>query len=222
MCGRFSLITVGEFLADRFKVKVDDNVKPRYNIAPTQDVSIITNDLQGELTTARWGLVPHWAKDQSMAYKMINARAETIAEKAAYKVSFRKKRCLIPADSFYEWKKANGQKIPHRILMKDDGLFAFAGLYDIWLHGEIEIVTCTIITTSPNKVVAGLHDRMPVILSRENEKRWLDEDNEARLQEMLRPYPPEAMRAYQVSALVNSPSNEGEQVIKPVKSLLDY
>jgi len=152
MCGRFSLITVGEFLSDRFKVEVDDRVQARYNIAPSTDIPIITNDDSSKITMARWGLVPTWAKDQSMGYKMINARAETVAEKSAYRVPFRKHRCLIPADGFYEWKKANGKKIPYRIIMKDKGLFAFAGLFDIWNHNEIEIISCTIITTSAGKV----------------------------------------------------------------------
>jgi len=204
MCGRFSLITVGEFLSDRFKVEVDDRVQARYNIAPSTDIPIITNDESSKITMARWGLVPTWAKDQSIGYKMINARAETVAEKSAYRVPFRKHRCLIPADGFYEWKKAN------------------AGLFDIWHHNEIEIISCTIITTSPNKVVAPIHDRMPVILSRDNEMKWLAEENETRLQEMLRPYPPDDMDSIRISEFINTPGNEGEEVVKPVKSLLDY
>jgi len=222
MCGRFSLITVGEFLSDRFKVEVDDRVQARYNIAPSTDIPIITNDESSKITMARWGLVPTWAKDQSIGYKMINARAETVAEKSAYRVPFRKHRCLIPADGFYEWKKANGKKIPYRIIMKDKDLFAFAGLFDIWHHNEIEIISCTIITTSPNKVVAPIHDRMPVILSRDNEMKWLAEENETRLQEMLRPYPPDDMDSIRISEFINTPGNEGEEVVKPVKSLLDY
>jgi len=222
MCGRFSLITIGQFLTDRFMVEAEQNMKPRYNIAPSQDIAIIRNDTPKKLSFARWGLVPHWAKDQSMAYKMINARAETVAEKPAYKIAFKRNRCLIPADGFYEWKKSDLKKVPYRIELKDKSLFAFAGMFDVWSHENIELVTCTIITTSPNKIVGALHDRMPVILARKNEQRWLEEHNESRLQEMLRPYPSDMMKAYTVSDQVNSPKNDSEEVARPVRSLLDY
>lgn len=203
MCGRFSLISVGQFLAERFDIEVDDELKPRYNISPGQKIPIITEPKK--LSMAKWGLVPPWAKDSSIGYKMINARAETIGEKPAYRDAFRKRRCLIPADGFFEWRK----KVPYYFTTGE--LFAFAGLYEV-KDGHM---TCTIITTKPNEMVRPIHDRMPVIL--QDEKAWLDTPDVS----LLAPYAGE-MKKVQVSTLVNTPKNEGERVIRPVKSLLEF
>jgi putative SOS response-associated peptidase YedK len=211
MCGRFSL-TIAEQLTItiRFNLKrINYELKPRYNIAPTEEIPIIRNDLPDVLVGASWGLIPHWAKDEKMSFKMINARAETLTEKPAYKIPFEEKRCLVIADSYYEWKKQ--EKTPYRIMMKDEGLFAFAGLWDSW-KGK---VTCSIITTEPNELVKKLHIRMPAILPRESEQRWLEgSSDEAR--RMLRPFDSEKMKIYEISPLVNNVKNKEADVIKPV------
>ena len=223
MCGRFSLITISEFLSNRFNVTIEEELVPRYNIAPSQNIPIITNVNPGKLIMARWGLVPHWAKDKSVGYSMINARAETLLEKSSYKMPFQRQRCLIPADGFYEWKKTDTKKVPYRITLKDQKVFAFAGIYDIWKTEEEELLSCSIITTTPNRLVAQIHDRMPAILRQEHERLWLAETPVARLSEVaLVPYPPEQMKSEQISELINSPKNDSVEVIKPVKSLLDF
>jgi len=221
MCGRFSLITVSEFLSDRFKVRVEEELVPRYNIAPGQYIPAILSEAPRKISMVRWGLIPNWSKDEKVGYKMINARAETLEERNAYKVPFRRMRCLIPADGFYEWKNADGMKIPYRITLQGGELFAFAGIYDHWKHDEEEIVSCSIITTSPNKIVAPIHDRMPVVLNKDDEDKWLGDVPADELVLLLRPYAGE-MKTERISELVNSPKNDTEEVIKPVKSLLDY
>jgi putative SOS response-associated peptidase YedK len=222
MCGRFSLIAVSEFLSTRFNVTIEQDLIPRYNISPSQTIPVIFNDKPKVLSSARWGLIPHWAKDEKTSYSMINARSETLLEKPAYKVPFQRMRCLIPADGFYEWKKAGTQKVPYRVVLRDNGLFAFAGIYDRWQHGEKNIVSCSIITTGPNELMKHIHDRMPVILKREHENAWLSDTPLPELQKMLVPYPAEEMRAYQISELVNSVRNIGKEIIEPVKSLAEY
>lgn len=165
----------------------------------------------------RWGLVPVWAKDVKIGYRMINARAETLGEKSAWARLLKRRRCLIPADGYYEWKKDGGKKgIPNRIILKGEDLFAFAGLWDEWRSPEGETIrSCTIITTSPNQLMAPIHDRMPVILPREAEALWLDDRNEdvGQLRQFLAPYPPEQMAAYQVSTLVNAAGTDVPECI---------
>lgn len=224
MCGRFTLTTDYDTLEERFSLKggVQLPLVPRYNIAPTQEVLSVVNDGQGNLgEMMRWGLIPSWAKDPSIGNRMINARAETLTTKPSFRTAFKKRRCLIPADSFYEWRRLNGSRRPMRIMLKSGEPFAFAGLYETWKDPEGQSVrSCTIITTDSNTLIQPVHDRMPVILPRDAEVAWLDpgfEDTGALL-ELLVPYPSEEMTAYEVSKLVNSPHNESPEVTAPVQS----
>jgi putative SOS response-associated peptidase YedK len=168
VCGRYRLAVESEAIAEHFGVEPDDAWKPRYNIAPTQNVIVVRQHQEEPKRLAsrmRWGLVPFWAKDPSIGYRMINARAETIAAKAAFRDAVRKRRCLVPADGFYEWKKEGKTKSPFCFTMVDGRLFAFAGIWDSWRSPERQALeTCSIITTTPNFLCADVHDRMPVIL----------------------------------------------------------
>lgn len=222
MCGRFTLASGIEIIATRFNVPSQHrlHVEPRYNIAPSQLILTIVNDgKDNRLGYLKWGLIPPWSKDPKVGYKMINARAETLNEKPSFRQAYKKRRCLIIADSFYEWKREGATKIPKRITLNSGELFAMAGLWEIWRseNGE-EIKSCTIITTKPNKLMEKIHDRMPVIISQGEEKMWLDssvEDTDI-LNELLDPYPAEKMEAYTVSSTVNSPKNDGPGLIQPV------
>lgn len=220
MCGRIALTNPKEEnLKKRFNLtKISVDLKPRFNISPSQQVPVILNESPEELTNARWGLIPHWAKDEETGYKMINARAETIAEKPSYRNSIKKKRCLIIADSFYEWQRSGSKKDPYRILMNDEAPFALAGIWNNWEREDREIKSCSIITTSANSLMQKIHDRMPVILPREKESLWLSDLGLEEVFKMLTPYDAKAMRAYEISALVNSPMNDSEEVIRPLES----
>ncbi|MBN2368685.1 SOS response-associated peptidase [Candidatus Woesearchaeota archaeon] len=214
MCGRFSFSKPEkQLLLNRFgltEIKID--LKPRYNIAPSQKVPVIFNTASDILSDAQWGLIPSWAKDDKVGYKMINARAETVAEKPAYRTPFKSKRCLIIADSFYEWNKKGGPKTPYRFMMKNEDFFSFAGIYDEW-NG---ITTCSIITTEPNDLMKNIHIRMPVILKKEDEKKWLSvKPDDAK--ELLKPYPSGEMKMYEISELINKPENDTIDVIKEFK-----
>ena len=211
MCGRFSLKTPSKVLAKAFKIEVP-TLPLRYNIAPTQQVAAVRSRPDGrELALLKWGLVPSWAKDASIGSRMINARAETVAEKPAYRWAFRRRRCLVPADGFYEWKREGGSKQPYHFRMRDEQPFAFAGLWERW-RGELgEVIdSCTIITTEANELLAPVHDRMPVILPPEAYDTWLDDEftDALALGGLLRPYPAEAMERFPVSTRVNSPKND--------------
>lgn len=193
---------------------------PRYNIAPTQIVASVI-ELQGKrlLTGFRWGLVPAWSKDPAIGNRMINARAETILDKPSFKPLLTRKRCLIPADGFYEWKASAGGKQPFHIRRKDGGLFAFAGLWEEWKSPDgSPLQTCTIITVEPNELMAPIHNRMPAILEREDEKVWLDAASNSKdvfaLVSLLRPHSPEKFEAFPVSRAVNSPSSDLPSLIE--------
>jgi putative SOS response-associated peptidase YedK len=218
MCGRFSLTVNEAELNLRFEI--EGGVAPyisRYNCAPTQMLVVITNQDDKHLSYFKWGLIPPWAKDPAIGNKMINARAETIAEKPSFRLPLRSQRCLVPADGFYEW-KLNGKKVPYRIFLKDTRIFAMAGIWDKWKTPDGSLVySFSIITTSANEFMKTIHDRMPVILSEEDEKRWLHESSESSLLSLLKPCPPELMDAYPVSELVNSPRNDGKEVIERVR-----
>jgi putative SOS response-associated peptidase YedK len=192
---------------------------PRYNIAPTQPVLAIANDHPDRVAHFRWGLIPSWAKDASIGSRLINARAETLAEKPAFRTALRRRRCLVPADGFFEWRMSGKSKTPMYFRLKTGGLFAFAGLWDVW-HGPdgSEIPSCTLITGQPNELVKPIHDRMPVILPSEHYEQWLNpgEQEPAALHAMLVPYPASEMEAYPVSRAVNSPKNDSPQCIEPV------
>jgi putative SOS response-associated peptidase YedK len=194
---------------------------PRYNIAPSQEVLAVVSD--GEKITGKmlkWGLVPYWANDPKIGFKMINTRAETVDEKASFKHAFKKRRCFVLADGFYEWRKEGNKKIPYRFTLKSERPFAFAGLWEKWdKHGD-SMYTCTIITTKANELVKGVHERMPVILPKEWEEFWLDPaiDDTEYLKSLLRPYPAEEMKMYEVSTAVNSAKNDVEECVKPINS----
>lgn len=217
MCGRFNLVRPGN-LQFRFETNNDlEELEPRYNIAPGQQILIVTNHREMELV--RWGLVPQWAKDATFGYRTINARAETILEKPAYRKPIRTQRCLIPATGFYEWQATPGGKVPYHIRLKGGAVFGLAGLYDTWHDPEgTELRTCTIITTSANELMSRIHNRMPVIVRPEDEERWLDPGitDPAEVMDLLRAYPAEEMEAYPVSTLVNSATNDLEAVLDPL------
>ncbi|AOZ94122.1 SOS response-associated peptidase [Paenibacillus crassostreae] len=219
MCGRYTITVSMEELLVRYLTKDSTMPRyaPRYNVAPMQFIpAVIHNGSENRLGELRWGLVPSWAKDQKIGSKMINARAETLLEKASFKRLVSQRRCIIPADGFYEWKKTGSNKQPMRIVMRDGDIFSMAGLYDIWMDPEgKKLSTCSIITTSPNSLMADIHDRMPAILHRDHESQWLSRDNhnEMALIELLRPYEASKMFAYPVSADVGNVKNDSKELI---------
>ncbi len=220
MCGRYELHTQPAALALAFGVPFPPHMRPRYNIAPMQDVPIVRRKASGEreLVEVRWGLVPRWAKDPAIGNRMINARAETLAEKPSFRTALKRHRCLLPADGFYEWKQtASGTKQPIHIGMQDAAPFALAGLFERWLSPAGEVLdTCTIITTRANALLAPLHDRMPVIIAPVAFDRWLGVANEVAdedLGDLLEPFPAEAMAYYPVSPRVNSVRNDDAKLI---------
>ncbi|MGW8317986.1 MAG: SOS response-associated peptidase [Candidatus Promineifilaceae bacterium] len=222
MCGRFTLVAPGEAVAQLFELPQVPSLAPRYNIAPTQPVAAVRVSSQTgerELTYFHWGLIPRWAKDPSIGSRMINARAETAAEKPSFRAAFKYRRCLVPADGFYEWQKVDGQKQPIRAQMGDGRVFAIAGLWEHWQSPDgSEIESCTLLTTDANELLRPVHNRMPVILAPEDFALWLDPgaQHPGEVQPLLRPYPSEAMRYYPVSTHVNSPYNEDPRCIEPL------
>ena len=218
MCGRYTLKTPASVLTELFDIEeAPSSVTPSYNIAPTQRVAtVLSENGKRKLEMLRWGLVPSWADDPEIGNRMINARAETVAEKPSYRKAFRKSRCLVLADGFYEWQKTESSKQPFHIRMKDESPFAFAGLWESWDNGE-EIRSCTIITTNANDLVGEVHNRMPVILQLEDYEMWLDPDFDERepLTSLLKPFPADVMEAYPVSRRVNKPSNNEPGCIEP-------
>jgi len=213
MCGRYTLTVSGRVLAELFELGATPEITPRYNIAPTQRVPVVRADPRTgrEWAEVRWGLVPHWAKEASIGARMINARSETVAEKPAFRNAVRRRRCLIPADGFYEWQRVGQAKVPHYIHFRDHRPFAFAGLWERWQPaGEEPLETCAILTTRPNPVLEPIHDRMPVILPREQHQLWLGpgELSAEQLEQLLAPHPPDPMEAYAVSTRVNTPGHD--------------
>jgi putative SOS response-associated peptidase YedK len=193
-------------------------MEPRYNIAPSQPVAVIPNNNKDQVDFFQWGLIPFWAKDAKIGYRMINARSETLAEKPAFRNAYRRRRCLVLADGFYEWKSIKGKmkKSPYFIKMESGDPFAMAGLWEIWNAPDGSVIpSCTIITTQPNELVAPIHNRMPVILPPETYEQWLDpaEKKAADLDRLLTPLPAKQMTAYPVSTLVNSPGNDYPECI---------
>jgi putative SOS response-associated peptidase YedK len=242
MCGRFTLTDPEQDLAIQFNLPEIPDMQPRYNIAPTQPVAAVRMTPAGtagegvpsgdagssrELVMLNWGLIPFWAKDPKIGARMINARSETAGEKPSFRAAFRKRRCLIPADGFYEWKKVEHGKQPFYIRMHGGRLFAFAGLWEYWKGPDdpedpsgvqVGIQSCTILTTEPNDLLRPLHNRMPVILHPRDYDFWLDpgvQDTDG-LQELLRAYPPEEMEAFPVSRFVNRPANDEPRCIVPL------
>ena len=219
MCGRFALAKTSEEIADYFSLKQLPDLPPRYNIAPSQQIAVIIHKdefPERKLVMMRWGLIPSWAKDEKIGYKMINARAETVSEKPAFRSAFKKRRCLIPTDGFYEWWHKGKSKQPYFVTMKNKGLFAFAGIWDRWKSPTGEIVeSCSIVTTDANSLIGKIHDRMPVIIQRESFGTWLNPvQSEIGLKQYMRPFSPYKMTTYPVSNMVNSPQNDSPACIK--------
>jgi putative SOS response-associated peptidase YedK len=219
MCGRYTLTTPGDVLAPALGLESAPTLVPRYNIAPSQQVPIVRASAGGrrELVDARWGLVPHWAKEAAIGNRLINARAETLAEKPAFRDSFRRRRCLIPADGFYEWQTLGKSKQPWLLRLAGGAPFAFAGLWSRWREpasGE-ELDTCAIVTTTPNELAATVHDRMPVILPPDVFAAWLDPASPGPAA-LLVPFPAASMTAYPVSRRVNDPTHDGPDCVQPV------
>ncbi|MCP5418339.1 MAG: SOS response-associated peptidase [Chromatiaceae bacterium] len=221
MCGRFNLITDAQALIDFFELSSGVTVTPRYNISPSQNLlAVRQHDSRREALPLHWGLLPHWVKDRKTAFKMINARAETVAEKPAFRNALRHRRCLIPASGFYEWRATEkGVKQPYHIRPKEGGLMAFAGLWESWSGADGEhIESCTIIVTTANETLRPIHDRMPVIVPREQHTLWLDTAIQApdRLKPLLIPCPEEVLVAYPVSRMVGNPANDGPECVVPL------
>jgi putative SOS response-associated peptidase YedK len=194
---------------------------PRFNIAPTQSVIVVSDDGQRRLVQMRWGLIPSWAKDPSIGDRMINARAETLAEKPTFRAALKRRRCIIPADGFYEWQKLGKVKQPVRIVLKSREPFGFAGLWEQWISPNGEgIFSCTIVTTAANELLKAVHDRMPVILTRDAEAAWLDPKTQdpEKLLPLLKQYPPEQMEFYPVSRDVNSPAVDKPSIIERINT----
>ncbi|MBA2692268.1 MAG: SOS response-associated peptidase [Rubrobacter sp.] len=219
MCGRYTLALPSTKLFERFGLEGDaPEITPNYNVAPTQSVAAVLEEDGGRrLEMLRWGLVPSWAKDLSIGSRMINARSETAHEKPSFRSAFKRRRCLIPADGFYEWKREEiGGKQPFHIRMGDGEPFAFAGLWESWDGGEGEVRTCAILTTEANEMMGEIHHRMPVILPADLYEAWLgDEAEKQELASMMEPYPSGPMEAYPVDRFVNKPSNNDPRCIEP-------
>ncbi len=226
MCGRFTLRSRLNLLLQQFALEGDEDREsfdPRYNIAPTQEVFAVRSRVAGqrELASFRWGLVPSWADDLKIGVRMINARSETIASKPSFAAAFKRRRCLIPGDGFYEWKKTGQAKQPYLIELADGGLFGFAGLWESWQPERgPTIESCTIITTAANDLMHELHERMPVILSPGDYEAWLDPENSDRggLLKLLDAFPGDQMRTTPVRPFVNNVRNQGPECAEPLDS----
>jgi len=237
MCGRFTLRTPTNLLVQQFLLDSAPALPPRYNIAPTQQIAAVrktSDDPQRHLVLLHWGLIPSWADDAKIGSRMINARGETVAEKPAFRAAFKRRRCLVPADGYYEWKKpaggkgksnSGGKKQPYYITMADDRPFAFAGLWEYWEGASAEgpIESCTIITTDANQRTAEIHDRMPVILHEDDYELWLDPELQEKkpLLPLLKPYASDEMQATPVSTHVNNPRNDDPRCIEAQRELFD-
>lgn len=218
MCGRFARKSDPKRLAKEFGVAEAPQAETSYNVAPAQEILAVRESPDGrEMTFFEWGLVPHWAKDASVRVRLINARSETVAEKPSFREAFKKRRCIIPADGFYEWRREGGRKQPYFFRMRDERPFGFAGLWDRWeVEGGESINSCTILTTEANEVLRPMHDRMPVILHPEDYGLWLEADARKLdlVKEMLRPYPAGEMIGHPVGSAINNPRNQGAELIE--------
>lgn len=216
MCGRYTLKTPLDKLVQQLDLTGQSpTLSPNYNVAPTQNVAAVMNGRR--LETLRWGLIPSWAKDDSIGARLINARAETVNEKPSFRSAFRRRRCLIPADGFYEWRRVNGGKQPFYITLRGGEPFVFAGIWESWSGTGEDVLSCAIITTTANSLVAEIHERMPVIIPAAAYDDWLDPEIDAHeALALLEPYPADAMDAYPVSTHVNRPANNDERCVQPL------
>lgn len=220
MCGRFTLTLDPIELRQAFDLgEMPEEWLPRFNIAPSQPVAVVADAKTRNVVFMRWGLVPSWAKDISIGNRLINARSETLTEKPSFRTAFARRRCLVLADGFYEWKKSEkkGPSQPYYYQLRDGSPFAFAGLWETWQSPEDDdLKSCTIITTTANELVARVHDRMPVILNSQTGWQWLEGGSNEALMALLKPYPPGEMEAYPVSRMVNDPAKDGPELIRPL------
>jgi putative SOS response-associated peptidase YedK len=219
MCGRYSITTPVEGMQRAFGFPERPNLRPRYNLAPTQSAPVVRlgEDGRRHLASLRWGLIPSWAKEASIGNKLINARAETLAEKPSFRGPLKSRRCLVLADGFYEWREADGAKQPYRIALDDGGPFAFAGLWDRWVRpGDEALETFTIITTAANDLLRPIHDRMPVMLDPAAYDLWLTAPPREALAALDARIRPHRMTAYRVGTRVNSPKNDDPACIEPM------
>jgi putative SOS response-associated peptidase YedK len=221
MCGRFVQDIAPELLATLYNLPAVPELPPRYNIAPSQQVAVVRQDAAArrDLTPLRWGLIPPWAKDPAIGHTMINARSETAHEKPSFRQALKSRRCLIPANGFYEWRKQGKERLPHFIHRRDGGLLSLAGLWERWTSPEgAPLETCTILTTAANALIKPFHERMPVLLEKTTFDLWLDREvvDVARLVELFRPSPDELLDVYAVSQAVNSPRHDAPDCIRPV------
>lgn len=221
MCGRFTLATPAAQIAELFDLPVVPDLAPRYNIAPTQDILIVRRTAAGprEIVAAHWGLIPFWAKGREVGTRMINARAETVGSKPAFRSALRSRRCLVPADGFFEWRREGGRKQPYYFTLRGRRPFAFAGLWERWegdAAGPVE--SCTVVTTSANVAVVGVHDRMPVILAREAHETWLDTTAgaSAAVTDLLRSSPASELCSFPVALAVNDPAADHPGLVLPL------
>jgi putative SOS response-associated peptidase YedK len=221
VCGRFVRNSSVSEIANRFDADTEFDLGESYNIAPGGDIAVVVNKGHNRLVRCRWGFIPLWATDPSLAHKMINARAETVSEKPSFRDAFRHERCLVVADGFYEWRKEGRDRMPYYIRLRSDGPFGFAGLYSLWTSPEGDnICTSTIITTEANDLLRPIHERMPVIIQREDEALWLDPAlKEAdKLLPILRPYESDEMMYYEVSRAVNKTDVDSPENIEPLEN----
>jgi len=222
MCGRFVLMTPGKSLAEHFRLAEEPSLEPRYNIAPTQPVAIIepkAGSSLRELKIVRWGLIPFWAKDAKIGARFINARSETASDKPAFRSAFKMRRCLIPADGFYEWKKLEKDRDPYLVVLASRMPFAFAGLWESWKSPDGELIeSCAILTTDANELLRPIHDRMPVILSPTDYELWLNPDPKTieSLKHVLKPFPSEQMIMFPVSGKVNKANYDAPDCVQPL------
>jgi len=220
MCGRYTLINTDE-LSERFNTLNKVELRANYNITPGNQIPVVTKNSPNTLVLMRWGLIPFWAKDENIGYGLINARAEGIKDKASFRKPIRQQRCLVPANGFYEWSSEKSQKVkktPYYATLKGHGLFAMAGIYDIWKDKNNEdVLSYSIITTKADKKLNNIHNRMPVIISKQNESLWLNKKTElAEIISLLIPLEPSKMNIYRVSTLVNNPGNNNPDLVKKI------
>ena len=219
MCGRFVLVALAEQMNQIFDLQhMPDPLPQRFNIAPSQQIAVITNERPGELAWHKWGLVPAWAKDMKIGNRMINARSGTAAEKPSFRSAFRRRRCLIPASGFFEWQRTGARRQPMYISLRVQPLFAFAGLWEQWVNpGGDTLLSATILTTEANEFVAPVHQRMPVILAPDDHDAWLQPADRDSHQRLLQPCAPDIMQAWPVSTFVNRPGNDSPETIEPLE-----